>query len=134
MIPRDHTRLDRFYSIGEVAKMTGVRPNIIRYWEQEFKELKPLRRKKGAHRLYGDREVAVVKSIQHLLREEGLSIPGARKRLSEPRQEELPFTRTTIGVREMLKGLKRELDDLEILLSNGSREMDRLELDFPKGM
>ena len=125
--------IERFYSIGEVAKMTGVKPNILRYWEQEFKELKPLRRKKGAHRLYGDKEVAVVKSIRHLLKEEGLSIPGARRRLSESRQEELPFTQVATGLRETLNVLRKELDELEILLCNGTGGTNPSKMDSLRG-
>ena len=117
MAKRRHVSGDKFYSIGEVSKLTGVKPNILRYWEQEFKELSPIRTRKGSHRLYGDRDVATVRSIRHLLKEEGLSIAGARKRLSESRQEELPFATMSAGTREILAELRQELADLEEILS-----------------
>ena len=117
MAGREHARAEKFYSIGEVYKITGVKPNILRYWEQEFKELKPIRRRKGSHRLYGDRDIDTVRSIRHLLKEEGLSIAGARRRLAESPQEELPFTSMGSGAREVLAELKQELSELEALLS-----------------
>lgn len=128
MSQRVRTKLEKFYSIGEVSDITGVRPNILRYWEQEFRELKPLRRRKGSHRLYSPREVDVVKSIKHLLKEEGLSIPGARKRLSESRQDELPFSRVSGSTKQLVDELKKELEELETLLRDG----DQTPAELPK--
>ena len=122
MVPRAKGTSERFFTIGEVAEMTGVKPSVLRYWEQEFKQLRPLRRRKGAHRLYGPKDVEIVRCIQHLLREEGLSIVGARKRLQEPRQEDLPFHSVSSSAREVFQEVRQGLADLEALLSDDDQE------------
>lgn len=72
----------RYFTIGEVAELCGVKPHVLRYWEQEFTQLKPLKRR-GNRRYYQHHEVLLVRRIRQLLYEEGFTISGARNRLAE---------------------------------------------------
>ena len=72
----------RYYRIGEVARITGVKPYVLRYWESEFSELKPQKSSKG-QRLYSRREVDVVLDIKRLLYSDKLTIKGARRALAK---------------------------------------------------
>jgi len=67
-----------FYSIGEVAEKTGVKPYILRYWEREFPVLQPMKNRVG-HRLYTERDVFIVRKIKELVHQRGYSIAGAKK-------------------------------------------------------
>ncbi|MBS0553344.1 MAG: MerR family transcriptional regulator, partial [Proteobacteria bacterium] len=81
----------RYFTIGEVAELCGVKPHVLRYWEQEFTQLKPVKRR-GNRRYYQHHEVLLIRRIRQLLYEEGFTISGARNRLGEAaiqRQEEL---------------------------------------------
>jgi len=73
----------RYFTIGEVSELCGVRPHVLRYWEQEFTQLKPVKRR-GNRRYYQHHEVLLVRRIRQLLYEEGFTISGARNRLEEP--------------------------------------------------
>ena len=70
-----------YYSIGEVSKMTGLETHVLRYWETEFKELKP-RKNRAGHRAYTSEDILIVERIQYLLKERGLTIRGAQKMLA----------------------------------------------------
>ena len=72
----------RYFAIGEVARLCGVKPHVLRYWEQEFPQLKPSKRR-GNRRYYQREDVYTVRNIRHLLYEEGFTISGARQRLQE---------------------------------------------------
>jgi DNA-binding transcriptional MerR regulator len=72
----------RYFTIGEVAELCGVKPHVLRYWEQEFTQLKPVKRR-GNRRYYQHHEVLLVRRIRQLLYEEGFTISGARNRLGE---------------------------------------------------
>jgi DNA-binding transcriptional MerR regulator len=76
----------RYFTIGEVSELCGVKPHVLRYWEQEFTQLKPVKRR-GNRRYYQHHEVLLVRRIRQLLYEEGFTISGARNRLddSDPR-------------------------------------------------
>ncbi len=78
--------VERSYKIGEVAKLTGLKPFVLRYWETEFPQLAPVRTQKG-QRLYSDEQLALVLRIKTLLYEEKLTIDGARRRLAEAGRE-----------------------------------------------
>src|SRR5574338_1321384 len=81
----------RYFTIGEVSELCGVKPHVLRYWEQEFTQLKPVTRR-GNRRYYQHHEVLLIRRIRQLLYEEGFTISGARNRLGEAaiqRQEEL---------------------------------------------
>lgn len=72
----------RYFTIGEVSELCGVKPHVLRYWEQEFTQLKPVKRR-GNRRYYQHHEVLLVRRIRQLLYEEGFTISGARNRLGE---------------------------------------------------
>jgi len=79
----------RYFTIGEVSDLCGVKSHVLRYWEQEFTQLKPVKRG-GNRRYYQHHEVMLIRRIRQLLYEEGFTISGARSRLdhSEGRQED----------------------------------------------
>ena len=70
----------RYFTIGEVSDLCAVKPHVLRYWEQEFSQLKPVKRR-GNRRYYQHHEVLLIRRIRELLYEEGFSISGARNRL-----------------------------------------------------
>ena len=73
----------RYFTIGEVSELCGVKPHVRRYWEQEFTQLKPVKRR-GNRRYYQHHEVLLIRRIRQLLYEEGFTISGARHRLDQP--------------------------------------------------
>ncbi|HET7864256.1 MAG TPA: MerR family transcriptional regulator [Burkholderiaceae bacterium] len=73
----------RYFTIGEVSELCGVKPYVLRYWEQEFTQLRPMKRR-GNRRYYQHHEVLLIRRIRDLLYEEGFTISGARNRLAEP--------------------------------------------------
>ena len=80
----------RYFTIGEVSELCGVKPHVLRCWEQEFTQLKPVKRR-GNRRYYQHHEVLLIRRIRELLYEEGFTISGARNRLdSSAPQEEKP--------------------------------------------
>ena len=72
----------RYFTIGEVGELCGVKPHVLRYWEQEFSQLRPMKRR-GNRRYYQHHEVLLVRRIRELLYEQGFTISGARNRLAE---------------------------------------------------
>jgi DNA-binding transcriptional MerR regulator len=70
----------RYFTIGEVSELCGVKPHVLRYWEQEFTQLKPVKRR-GNRRYYQHHEVLLIRRIRELLYEQGFTINGARNRL-----------------------------------------------------
>jgi DNA-binding transcriptional MerR regulator len=74
----------RYFTIGEVSELCGVKPHVLRYWEQEFTQLKPVKRR-GNRRYYQHHEVLLIRRIRELLYEEGFTISGARNRLDSAR-------------------------------------------------
>ena len=72
----------RYFTIGEVSDLCGVKPHVLRYWEQEFTQLKPVKRR-GNRRYYQHHEVLLIRRIRELLYEQGFTISGARNRLEE---------------------------------------------------
>ena len=79
----------RYFTIGEVSELCGVKPHVLRYWEQEFTQLKPVKRR-GNRRYYQHHEVLLVRRIRDLLYEQGFTISGARHRLEESGGREAP--------------------------------------------
>jgi DNA-binding transcriptional MerR regulator len=102
----------RYFTIGEVSELCGVKPHVLRYWEQEFTQLKPVKRR-GNRRYYQHHEVLLIRRIRELLYEEGFTISGARNRLdnaahgAEERGE--PAPRAAAGAGADLAAIKREL-------------------------
>ena len=72
----------RYFTIGEVSDLCGVKPYVLRYWEQEFTQLKPMKRR-GNRRYYQHHEVLLIRRIRELLYEQGFTISGARNRLTD---------------------------------------------------
>jgi DNA-binding transcriptional MerR regulator len=72
----------RYFTIGEVSELCGVKPYVLRYWEQEFTQLKPMKRR-GNRRYYQHHEVLLVRRIRELLYDQGFTISGARNRLTD---------------------------------------------------
>ena len=72
----------RYFTIGEVSELCGVKPHVLRYWEQEFTQLKPVKRR-GNRRYYQHHEVLLIRRIRDLLYDQGFTISGARNRLDE---------------------------------------------------
>jgi DNA-binding transcriptional MerR regulator len=70
----------RYFTIGEVSELCGVKPHVLRYWEQEFTQLRPVKRR-GNRRYYQHHEVLLIRRIRDLLYEQGFTINGARNRL-----------------------------------------------------
>ena len=116
----------RYYAIGEVSELCGVKPHVLRYWEQEFPQLKPVKRR-GNRRYYQVTDVETVRQIQGLLYEQGYTIQGARLKLKEARGEREPAVnvqaslpmrmppvdaRPAVKRKERLAGIRNELEDL----------------------
>jgi DNA-binding transcriptional MerR regulator len=101
-----------YYRIGEVSDIVGVQPHVLRYWETEFRSIRPQKSSKG-QRVYSRRDVEKLLRVKDLLKNQGFTIAGARKRLSEPEPESLPEpTESESGAKNMRKvllGLRRDL-------------------------
>lgn len=79
----------RYFTIGEVSELCGVKPHVLRYWEQEFTQLKPVKRR-GNRRYYQHHEVLLIRRIRELLYEQGFTISGARNKLDSRISEAAP--------------------------------------------
>ena len=110
-----------YYSISEVSDMIGVKPHVLRYWETQFKMLRPKKGRGGA-RMYRKRDVEVLFEVKQLLYDHRFTIAGARRKLLDERgakeQMELTFART--DREEMLRSLRRDLEGLLALLQRGN--------------
>jgi DNA-binding transcriptional MerR regulator len=113
----------RYFTIGEVSELCGVKPHVLRYWEQEFTQLKPVKRR-GNRRYYQHHEVLLIRRIRELLYEQGFTISGARNKLDsrasnlaggieEVQVEEAPVVDTA--------KLRAELLDIVALLKQSVR-------------
>lgn len=109
----------RYFTIGEVSELCGVKPHVLRYWEQEFTQLKPVKRR-GNRRYYQHHEVLLIRRIRELLYEQGFTISGARNKLDsrilEARaDEDLPLDAVTIDPNAVL-AIRSELMEILTLL------------------
>jgi DNA-binding transcriptional MerR regulator len=100
----------RYFTIGEVSELCGVKPHVLRYWEQEFPQLKPVKRR-GNRRYYQRHDVIMIRQIRSLLYEQGFTIGGARQRLSGDQAKE-DVTQSLQIIRQM----RMELEELLQLL------------------
>ena len=101
----------RYFKIGEVSELCGVKPHVLRYWEQEFPQISPVRRT-GNRRYYQRQDVMLVRQIRSLLYDRGYTINGARRRLTgdEARQDETQFR---LLVRQMIAEMESLLQLLK---------------------
>lgn len=86
----------RYFTIGEVGELCGVKPHVLRYWEQEFTQLRPMKRR-GNRRYYQHHEVLMIRRIRELLYDQGFTISGARNKLQEMVQSERDRRRSDDG-------------------------------------
>ena len=96
----------RYFAIGEVAELCGVKPHVLRYWEQEFPQLKPVKRR-GNRRYYQRQDVIVIRQIRGLLYEQGFTIGGARNQL-EGDEARADATQS----QQIVRQLRTELEEL----------------------
>jgi DNA-binding transcriptional MerR regulator len=102
----------RYFTIGEVSELCAVKPHVLRYWEQEFPQLKPVKRR-GNRRYYQRQDVLVIRQIRSLLYDQGFTIGGARNRLEgEEAREDLTQTHQIVRqmrgeLEELLKAFRR---------------------------
>ena len=105
----------RYFTIGEVSELCAVKPHVLRYWEQEFAQLKPVKRR-GNRRYYQHHEVLLIRRIRDLLYEQGFTINGARHRLetetSEPRATPTLATSLVPPTPMAPSVLRQELEDV----------------------
>jgi DNA-binding transcriptional MerR regulator len=110
----------RYFTIGEVSELCGVKPHVLRYWEQEFSQLKPVKRR-GNRRYYQRHDVVLIREIRGLLYDQGFTIGGARQQLGTPVAEakspEVALPETKQSQKELVRELLRELEDLRTLLN-----------------
>lgn len=106
----------RYFTIGEVSELCGVKPHVLRYWEQEFPQLKPLKRR-GNRRYYQRHDVIMIRQIRTLLYDEGFTIGGARQRLTGVEQPKADAPVVSAGHNlQLVQQLRRELEDVLSLL------------------
>jgi DNA-binding transcriptional MerR regulator len=107
----------RYFTIGEVSELCGVKPHVLRYWEQEFTQLKPVKRR-GNRRYYQHHEVLLIRRIRDLLYDQGFTISGARNRLDEIATEPTKTNRAVAAGKANLAAVRKEIKSvLDILRS-----------------
>ncbi len=100
----------RYFTIGEVSELCAVKPHVLRYWEQEFPQLKPIKRR-GNRRYYQRQDVILIRQIRSLLYEHGFTIGGARQRLSGDEAKE-----DSAQSQQIIRQIRVELEEvLDIL-------------------
>ena len=107
-----------YFKIGEVKKITGIEPHVLRYWESEFKIIRP-QRASSKQRLYRRIDVENILTIKKLLYEDGFTVPGARKYLKEKKEAKKKSPEPDISkskARSMLAELKGDLEQLKEML------------------
>lgn len=114
----------RYFTIGEVSELCGVKPHVLRYWEQEFTQLKPVKRR-GNRRYYQHHEVLLIRRIRELLYEQGFTINGARNKLEGRGIETMENSTVNAGAvaanpylitDEKLINIRTELTEIVLLL------------------
>lgn len=102
----------RYFTIGEVSELCAVKPHVLRYWEQEFPQLKPVKRR-GNRRYYQRQDVIMIREIRSLLYEQGYTIGGARLQLTENNQPK----KSSKTDKETLREMRMELEEIASILS-----------------
>jgi DNA-binding transcriptional MerR regulator len=109
----------RYFTIGEVGELCGVKPHVLRYWEQEFTQLRPMKRR-GNRRYYQHHEVLMIRRIRDLLYEQGFTISGARNKLQE----------LVHAQRNARKQTSPELTDAEHAADNANALLEQAAMDL----
>lgn len=104
----------RYFTIGEVSELCGVKPHVLRYWEQEFPQLKPIKRR-GNRRYYQRHDVVMIRQIRGLLYQEGFTIGGARQKLSNGGAQETASAESSVK-KEAILQLRTELEEVLAIL------------------
>lgn len=107
----------RYFTIGEVSDLCRVKAHVLRYWEQEFTQLKPVKRR-GNRRYYQHHEVLLIRRIRDLLYREGFTISGARNRLGESAIHEQEEASEADQLRACVREVRGEIEDLLKFLRN----------------
>ncbi len=102
----------RYFTIGEVSDLCAVKPHVLRYWEQEFPELKPVKRR-GNRRYYQRYDVLLIRQIRSLLYDKGYTIGGARQQLSSDETRD-----DNIQSQQLVRQLRTELEDVLRILKS----------------
>ena len=105
----------RYFTIGEVSELCGVKPHVLRYWEQEFTQLRPVKRG-GNRRYYQHHEVLLIRRIRELLYQDGFTISGARNRLDEVAARKREDAEESVSLREQLVSVRSEIKSILQLL------------------
>ena len=100
----------RYFTIGEVSDLCAVKPHVLRYWEQEFPQLNPVKRR-GNRRYYQRQDVLMIRQIRALLYDQGFTIGGARQRLSGDEAKD-----DTTQYRQLIRQMIAELEDVLLVL------------------
>ena len=101
----------RYFTIGEVSELCDVKPHVLRYWEQEFTQLKPVKRR-GNRRYYQRQDVMLIRQIRELLYEQGFTIGGARQRMAGQDVEEVKPAVNKQLVKDLISDVEEALKDL----------------------
>ena len=101
----------RYFTIGEVSELCGVKPHVLRYWEQEFTQLKPVKRR-GNRRYYQHHEVLLIRRIRDLLYDQGFTINGARNRLDDIVAAPAKVSRAAVTDKANLSSLRKEIKNV----------------------
>ncbi|NEN76242.1 MerR family transcriptional regulator [Pelistega sp. NLN82] len=101
----------RYFTIGEVAELCNVKPHVLRYWEQEFTQLNPVKRR-GNRRYYQHHEVLLIRKIRDLLYDQGFTISGARNRLGDVRESKSTVDAAVRFSAQEIQNLRTELNQI----------------------
>ena len=116
----------RYFTIGEVSELCGVKPHVLRYWEQEFTQLKPVKRR-GNRRYYQHHEVLLIRRIRELLYEQGFTISGARNRLEDHHDVKSDVVTATLSVSHANDASNSSFADFDVAaLRNELRDVLKL--------
>jgi DNA-binding transcriptional MerR regulator len=102
----------RYFTIGEVGDLCGVKPHVLRYWEQEFTQLRPMKRR-GNRRYYQHHEVLMIRRIRDLLYDQGFTISGARNKMQELLQNERDKKRNGEVMLDGVEVIEMDSDDMD---------------------
>lgn len=101
----------RYFTIGEVSELCAVKPHVLRYWEQEFPQLKPVKRR-GNRRYYQHQDVILIRQIRALLYDKGYTIGGARQRMTDETEVQVE------SLQPVIQQMISELEDILVILKS----------------